>query len=125
MSMKTPLGIVRGLGIAHAGTRHWWVQKATSVALVPLTVWFIVSMAAMTGADYDAFVNWIRMPVTSVLLILFLGFVFYHFRIGVQVVIEDYVHRGAKIAALLLNDAFGLAVGLLSILSVLRIVFGG
>ncbi len=123
--MRTPLGIVKGLGSAKEGTHHWWVQKVTSVALFPLTVWFITSIATLVGSDYEAIITWIRNPLTTVLLVLFVGFVFYHFRIGVQVILDDYANsRKAKLTGLFLNDSFCLVFGLLSIFSILKIAFG-
>jgi len=123
--MRTPLGIVKGLGPAKEGTHHWWVQKATSVALIPLTVWFVTSIATLTGADYGALITWIKNPLTTVMLILFTGFVFYHFRIGIQVVLDDYAHtRRGKLTGLFLNDAFCLFFGLLMIVLILKISLG-
>ena len=110
---------------AAAGTRHWWAQRASALALVPLTVWFTVSMAAMTAADYGAFVAWVSNPVVTVLLVLFIALVFYHLRLGVQVVIDDYVHgKGLRAACWLVNDAYTLVLGLVTVVSVLRAAFG-
>jgi len=124
--MTTPLGNAGGLGSAKSGTRHWWHQRITALALFPLTVWFVVSMAALAGADHGALVIWVRLPLVSVLLVLFIGLVFYHFQLGARVVIEDYVHpeRG-KILCLAALGAFVWIFGLLTLLSVLRISFGG
>ena len=123
--MRTPLGIVKGLGPAREGTHHWWVQRATSAALFPLTVWFITSIATLVGSDYQAIVIWVKNPLTTVLLVLFTGFVFYHLRIGVQVILDDYANsRKAKLTGLFLNDAFCLIFGLLTIFSILRIFLG-
>jgi len=123
--MRTPLGIVKGLGPAKEGTHHWWVQKATSVALIPLTVWFVTSVATLVGAEYGAILTWIRNPIATVLLVLFTGFLFYHFRIGIQVVLDDYAHtRRGKLTGLFLNDAFCLVFGLLIIVLILKISLG-
>ena len=123
--MRTPLGIVKGLGSAKEGTRHWWVQKATAAALLPLTIWFIVSIAALVGADYGAIITWIKNPLTTVLLVMFTGFIFYHLRIGVQVVLDDYAQsRKGKLIGLYINDTFCLIFSLLTIFSILKIFFG-
>lgn len=123
--MQTPLAKVRGLGSAKSGTRHWWQQRVTALALFPLTVWFVVSIAALAGADHGALVTWIRMPLVAVLLVLFLGLLFYHFQLGVRVVIEDYIHHErAKILFLAALNAFAWILGLLAVLSILRIFLG-
>ena len=96
MSLRTPLGKVRGLGAARDGTGHWWAQRVTAIALVPLVIWFMVAMIGLLGADYDTVRAWLGRPLVSVLLLLLLGAVFYHARLGLNVVIEDYVHGKAR-----------------------------
>lgn len=113
MSLQTPLGRVRGLGSAKEGTHHWWMQRITAVALVPLSIWFVVSLIKLTGADHAAVAAWLASPVTAVLMLLFIVATFHHLQLGLQVVIEDYVHGEAmKIASLLCVKlgSFGLAV---------------
>ena len=124
MSIRTPLARVRGLGSAKEGVGHFWVQRVTAVGLVPLLVWVLSSAAAYSGASYDEIRGYIGHPVYAVLLILFLGAAFYHMKLGLQVVIEDYIHReGSKIALLvLLNLGTYLFAGL-AIFSVLKIAF--
>lgn len=125
MSLRTPLGRVRGLGSAKDGTHHWWMQRVTAVALVPLTVWFVASLVALAGADYETAVAWIGQPVVAVLLILFLFTGFYHLKLGVQVIVEDYVHHeGAKVASQMAVIFGCIVVGALSIFAVLKIAFG-
>ena len=125
MSLRTPLGRVRGLGSAKDGTHHWWMQRVTAVALVPLTVWFVASLVALVGADYDTVVAWIGQPVVAVLLILFLFTGFWHLKLGLQVVIEDYVHsEGAKVASQMAVTFGCILVGALSLFAVLKIAFG-
>jgi succinate dehydrogenase / fumarate reductase membrane anchor subunit len=125
MSLRTPLGRVRGLGSAKDGTHHWWMQRVTAVALVPLTIWFVASLVALVGADYDTVVAWIGQPVVAVLLILFLFTGFYHLKLGLQVVIEDYVHsEGAKVACQMAVTFGCILVGALSLFAVLKIAFG-
>jgi len=125
MSLRTPLGRVRGLGSARSGTAHWWAQRVTAVALVPLGVWFLASMVGVLHADHATFTAWLRQPVAAVLMILFLGVAFYHMRLGLQVVIEDYVHgEGRKTACLLGATFFAFGVGGVAIFSVLKIALG-
>lgn len=90
--MRSPLAQARGLGSAKDGSAHWWAQRVTAVALVPLTIWFIASLVALTGGDHSAFVAWLRSPLNTVLMVTFVIAVFYHMALGLQVVAEDYVH---------------------------------
>ena len=83
----------RGLGSAKAGTSHWWAQRVTAVALIPLSLWFVVSVLGLVHADYVVVITWLHAPWTAVLLSLFLFALFYHAYLGVQVVVEDYVHE--------------------------------
>src|SRR3546814_6816815 len=92
MSMRTPLGRIRGLGSAKDGTGHWWAQRVTALALVPLTVWFVASVIGMAGADHASFVAWIASPLVAGLMILLIVATFHHAQLGLQVIIEDYVH---------------------------------
>ena len=123
--MRTPLAHARGLGSAKDGTEHFWRQRVTAVALIPLSFWFVVSLIAMAGADHVAVIAWLKQPVPACAMLLFIGTGFVHLRLGVQVVIEDYVEgEAAKIACLMLNTFFCAAAGLLSALAVLKIFFG-
>ena len=126
MSLRSPLGHARGLGSAKEGTAHWWSQRLTSLALVPLTLWFAVSVAALAGADHGAMVLWIGHPVVAGLLILLVITTFYHSYLGLQVVIEDYVHgEGWKLALLLGCQAAAVVLALTGVLSILMILFRG
>ncbi|MCZ6509344.1 MAG: succinate dehydrogenase, hydrophobic membrane anchor protein, partial [Alphaproteobacteria bacterium] len=91
MSLRSPLGRARGLGSAKSGTQHWWAQRLTAIALVPLTIWFVIAMVAATGSDYTTARAFIGNPVTAVLLVLLIVATFHHAQLGLQVVIEDYV----------------------------------
>ena len=123
--MRTALGKVRGLGSARNGTAHWWVHRLTSVALVPLTVWFVVSVAALAGADHATVVAWIANPFTAVLLALTVIACFYHLNLSGQTILEDYVHHeGLKIASLIMLNFACTTVGLASIFAILKISFG-
>lgn len=124
MSLRSPLGRVRGLGSAKDGTSHWWAQRLTSLALVPLTVWFCISVIAMSGADHATVAAWAGSPVVAGLLILLVAATFYHAALGLQVVIEDYVHSEmTKIVLLLAVKALAIVLALSAILSVLTLLF--
>ena len=124
MDLRSPLGRVRGLGSAKDGTSHWWAQRLTALALIPLTVWFVISVIALTGADYYAMVAWAGSPLVAGLLILLIVATFYHGALGLQVVIEDYVHHEmTKLALLLFVKAAALVLALAGVLSVLSLLF--
>lgn len=124
MSLRSPLGRVRGLGTAKEGVGHWWSQRLTALALIPLTLWFAGSVAVMTGAGYETVGAWIASPIVAGLLILLIAATFYHAYLGLQVVIEDYIHHeGWKIAFLLFVQAACIVLGLIGVLSVLMILF--
>jgi succinate dehydrogenase / fumarate reductase membrane anchor subunit len=102
MQMRSSLGRVRGLGSAKEGVGHWWGQRVTAIALVPLSIWFVVAAISLTGADYPTFVAWIGQFGNALLMILTALVLFYHASLGMQVVIEDYVHgEGARVITLL------------------------
>ncbi len=125
MSLQTPLAKVKGLGSAKNGTHHWWHQRVSAIALLPLSLWFIYSVVSMVGADYMTVVYWIRLPYVTVLLILFLVALFYHAVLGLQIVIEDYIHsEWQKIACLILVKFLAAVGSLASVLSVLNVFFG-
>jgi succinate dehydrogenase / fumarate reductase membrane anchor subunit len=124
--LRSPLGRARGLGAAKEGVGHWWAQRLTSVALVPLILWFVVSLIGLIGADHAVFTAWVRQPLNAVLMILLLAVGFHHLQLGLQVVIEDYVHHeGARIAGIIAVKFSVALLGLGGIFSVLKIAFGG
>ena len=126
MSLQSPLGRARGLGSAKSGTQHWWAQRLTAIALVPLTIWFVISMVAATGSDYTGAREFIGSPVSAVLLILLIVATFHHAQLGLQVVIEDYVHtKPVEIALLLAVKGAAIVLALAAIFAVLSIAFGG
>lgn len=123
MSLRTPLGKVRGLGSAKEGTDHFWMQRLTAVALVPLTLWFVVGVVAHAGASYGDFVAWLSSPLSGGLMILLLVATFYHALLGLQVVIEDYVHtEWKKLASLIVMRFLCILLGVIGVLSVLKIM---
>jgi succinate dehydrogenase / fumarate reductase membrane anchor subunit len=125
MSLRTPLSEARGLGSAKEGVGHWWNQRLTAIALVPLTLWFGFSVALLGTADYYTVVDWIANPVNAVLLTLLLAVGFWHGALGIQVVIEDYVASEWKKITLLLLVQFAAAVlALAGIFAVLYIALG-
>lgn len=109
MRIETPLARVRGLGSAKEGTEHWWLQRLSALLLVPLGLWFVSALwwLVMQGADYDDVVNWLRGPVSATLLILFAATTFYHLKLGLQVVVEDYVHQKPMKWAILIALSLG------------------
>jgi succinate dehydrogenase / fumarate reductase membrane anchor subunit len=126
MGRGTSLGRVRGLGSAKSGTHHWWLQRVTAATNLVLMIWFVVSLARLPVLDHQAVVLWLKSPLTAVPLLLLVLSVFWHLRLGLQVVIEDYVHEeGAKIASLLLINAYAIGAATLCVFSILKIAFGG
>lgn len=124
-SFRTDLARVRGLGSAKEGVQEWWMTRLTSVALVPLTVWFVVSIIALTGADHATVIAWLGSPVTAGLMILLLAVTFHHLQSGLKVVIEDYVHiEWLKIGAIVLVKFASVVLALAAIMAVLVIAFG-
>ncbi len=126
MSFRTPMGRARGLGSARDGAGHWWAQRLTAIALVPLTLWFVASVVSLAGAGHAEVAAWLGAPVPAVLTILLIVATFHHAQLGLQVVIEDYIHsEGLKIAGIVLVKFAAAALGLVSVFAVLRIAFGG
>ena len=124
-SLRTPIARARGLGPGHEGVGHWKLQRLTAIANVPLVLWFIVSAVTLSGATYGEVVGWLASPVTATLMVLLVISVFYHARLGLQVIVDDYVHQpGAKMAASigLTLGIFGLAVACL--VAILRVSLG-
>jgi succinate dehydrogenase / fumarate reductase membrane anchor subunit len=125
MGSGTPLGRVRGYGAAHAGPHHWWMQRVTAGGNLILMIWFVVSLARLPIIDHQAVVLWLKSPLAAVPMLLLVVSVCYHMRLGLQVVIEDYVHEGTKIILTLLANAYVVAIAALCIFSILKIAFGG
>lgn len=122
MSLRSPLGRARGLGSAKDGTQHFWVQRVSAVALIPLSLWFVFSVAQLAGGDYGMVRHWVHAPSVAVTLVLFLATALYHSALGLQVVIEDYVSGdGAKLASLLLMKCAHAVIAAASIFAVLKV----
>lgn len=125
MSMRTPLGKVRGLGSAKSGTEHWWMQRVTAIANLPLGLFAIGFIIAHLGATRAELAASLGNPFAAILLGLFFISVFWHMRLGLQVVIEDYVHgHRAKLAALLFNTFFTSLLGAAALYAILKMSFG-
>jgi len=123
--MRSPLGRAIGLGSAKEGVAHWWAQRVTAVALVPLLVWFVIAVIELAGADRAVFAEWIRHPVPAVLMISLLAAGFYHSTLGLQVVIEDYVENEAlKFALAIANKLASILLAMLGIFAVLKLSLG-
>ncbi|HRF63585.1 MAG TPA: succinate dehydrogenase, hydrophobic membrane anchor protein [Candidatus Competibacter sp.] len=122
MSIRTPLARVRGLGTAKDGTHHWWMQRVTSIALVPLVLWFVISMLAHSHTDYATFQHWLSNPINAGLMVTFLFTMFYHAKLGMQVIYEDYVRPECAMYTALLVTQFALfLLGAIAIVAVLKI----
>lgn len=125
MSIRTPLARARGLGSAKSGTAHFWAQRVSAVALVPLSLWFVASIVAHVGADYHSVIAWLSSPFVAVLMVVYLGAIFYHSQLGLQVVAEDYIHtEWLKMATIVALQFINILLGVAAIVSVLMIVFG-
>jgi succinate dehydrogenase / fumarate reductase membrane anchor subunit len=124
-SFRSELGRARGLGSAKEGVQHWWMQRVSAIALVPLALWFVIAVVAHTGADYAAARAWLGEPVTFGLMVLLIGATFYHAQLGLQVVIEDYVHNdGARLASILAMKFACLLLALAATVALMVIAFG-
>lgn len=124
--IATPMARVRGLGAARSGTGHFWLSRVTAVANVPLTIAFVIIVLMLAKADYAGAIKIVGHPVAAILLLLFVGSAATHMRLGMQVIIEDYVHsEGTKIVLLMLNTFFAITVGLASAYAILKIGFAG
>ena len=125
MAMRSAIARVRGLGSAKTGTEHWWMQRVTAVALISLTLWFAASLVAMAGAGFEIAYLWIASPAGAVPMILLLVAGLWHGKLGLQVVIEDYIHaEGLKVALLMLVTLATVGLGIAGVFAVCKISFG-
>ncbi|RBP49263.1 succinate dehydrogenase, hydrophobic membrane anchor protein [Arenicella xantha] len=126
MSLRSPLSKALGLGSAKHGFSHWWWQRVTAIALIPLTVWFVYSLVCLSSGGYQDAVIWLSSPVSATLMLLFVLTALYHGQTGLQVVIEDYVHtKWVNLALLLLIKFAAVVMAVLTVISVLKIALGG
>jgi succinate dehydrogenase / fumarate reductase, membrane anchor subunit len=125
MSLRSPLSRVLGLGAAKDGAAHWWAQRVTAIALVPLTLWFVFSLLTLPDFDYETVRTWLSVPITGFLSVLLVGVMSYHSYLGTIVIVEDYVHSsGMKVLTLMsLRFAYVLAGGA-AMFAIFRVVFG-
>lgn len=124
MSLRNPLAKARGLGSAKDGTAHWWAQRVSAIALVPLVLYVLYLLVSLAGADYATVRLTIAQPINALLLILFIGTAFWHARLGLQVVIEDYIHVGWLEIALMIAVKFVyVALGVAAIIAIGRVAF--
>ena len=125
MSMRTPLGRVRGHGSARSGTAHFWWQRVTSVALIPLTIGVIAIIFSLLGRNHAAVIQILASPLVGIIMLLFIGTSAYHMKLGMQVIIEDYVHDEVpKLVTLMANTFFCCVVGLAGVFAILKLSFG-
>ena len=125
MGTGTQLGRVRGLGTAKSGTGHWWQQRVTAIGNLVLMTWFIVSLVRLPNLEYQTMTAWLQQPIAAIPLLLLIASVFYHFRLGVQVMLEDYIHHeGNKVLAMMLLNFYVVALAFTAVFSVLKIAFG-
>jgi succinate dehydrogenase / fumarate reductase membrane anchor subunit len=124
--MRSPLGRVLGLGSAKEGVEHWWMQRLTAIALIPLAIWFVIAALGMIGADRAAMVAWMHSPMSPVFAILLIVAVVYHLALGLQVVIEDYVHGEAwKLGLIIVMRLWCIVLVGRGVLAVLTLAFAG
>lgn len=124
MGTGTSIGRVRGLGAAKEGTHHWWRQRLTAGSNFLLMAWFILSLTRLSGFDYVSVRAWMQSAWVAVPLALLVASVFYHFRLGLQVVIEDYQHNESRVVMLVLLNVFTIGLAAIAIFSILKVAFG-
>lgn len=125
MSLRAPLGRALGLGSAKSGFGHWWGQRLSAAALVPLGLWLAVSLASLPSIDYWAVSAWVGTPLNAILLLLLLLTLFHHSRLGLQVVIEDYVHGTPKVVTLALVGFLHAVLAVAGVYAIIKVSLGG
>lgn len=123
MASGSSIGRVRGLGAAKEGTHHWWNQRLTAGSNLALMLWFIVSLAMLPGYDHATVSTWLGSAWAAVPMALLVFSVFYHFRLGMQVVIEDYSHAETRVVLMVLLNFFAIGLGAIAIFSILKLAF--
>ena len=125
MSLRSPLGKVLGVGSAKQGVQHWWLQRLTAVALVPLSIWFVASLLSLGSFDHATVVAWMSGSWTALLLILLVLTCAWHSQLGVRVVVEDYVHGAAARTVTLVSVLFAhTLIAAAGVFAVLKVAFG-
>lgn len=124
--MRSPLGRARGLGAARSGLGHWWAERLTSVALVPLTLWFVYAALHLSGMGRPEVAHFVANPINAALLLALVVVTFHHMQLGLQVVAEDYIHApGAKLASVLVIKGVALLLALACSVAILKLAFAG
>jgi succinate dehydrogenase / fumarate reductase membrane anchor subunit len=124
--LRSELGRVRGLGSAKAGTSHWWAQRVTAIALVPLTLWFVLAVFHLEGVSRAVVAHWAAHPVNATLLLALVVATVHHMQLGLQVIIEDYVHtEPAHLVLILVNRGVAVLLGIAAVVSVLKLALTG
>jgi succinate dehydrogenase / fumarate reductase, membrane anchor subunit len=125
VSMRTPLARVKGLGASGHGVEHWWVHRMTAVSNIPLIIAFVIIVAALAGSDYVRAIEIISHPLVAIILILAVISVTNHMRLGMQIVIEDYIHdKGYKIAAVIANNFYAVIIAVACLYAILKVSLG-
>ena len=125
MGAGTELGRVRGLGAAKDGVHHWWLQRVTAIGNIVLVLWFVFSLVRLPSLDHVSVVAWLRQPVAAVPMLLLTASVFWHLRLGMQVLIEDYVKGPTRVVAMLALNFYVVAGAAAAVFAVLKIALGG
>ena len=123
MSLRTPLSNAKGLGSAREGAHHWWMQRLTSLALLPLTVLLAISIVMFPAMDYASAIAWMQMPITAIAMSLLVISLFYHMQLGLQVIIEDYVGGALKIASLIALNFTCIVMVFIGLYSIIKVSF--
>jgi succinate dehydrogenase / fumarate reductase membrane anchor subunit len=124
-SLRSPLGRVEGLGSAKNGVHHWWLQRLSSIALVPLTIWFMVSLLSLPSLDHVTVIAWMAQSWTALLLILLVLVATYHSQLGVRVVVEDYIHTsGMRTLTLVILTFVHALIAVAGVFAILKVAFG-
>ena len=125
MRMETPIGRVRGLGSARTGAHHWWLERLTSLSTFLLFVWFLVSILRLPDLSHGTVTEWLGSPFNATIMLLFIVSTFWHLKLGMQVVWEDYVHDEVRVISIVLTNFLTIAGAAFAIFAVLKIAFGG
>jgi succinate dehydrogenase / fumarate reductase membrane anchor subunit len=125
VSMRTPLARVKGLGASGHGVEHWWIHRMTAVSNIPLIIAFVIIVAALAGSSYQEAIAIISHPLVAIILILAVISVTNHMRLGMQIIIEDYVHtKGYKIAAIIANNFYAVIIAVACLFAILKVSLG-